>query len=508
MSFIARGGGGAVASTPTTATITATLDGGGVLWVVIGSRGTTPVPVPTVTSPGATFTLARSQARPEDDRRVSVFWSNDYDAQTNMILTIVHSAAPSAVAWAAAEQTGATTTADPVAQSSGVAHVSSATPSTTLAAGTGEMLVAAVWSGGTTPFATPGGSGVELFDLIAATTGIAGYWNATTVTNPSMTMAGAVSTGFIALETVTASAPPIEPPVEPPVIEPPSGPHPWEALPGCETHTFTNPLGESVTFLTLKGTTGRFMPPMVVTTVPSPAQHGSRYLASFHAERAVALPVAAPAIFDGRDELRRWARVLDPAKGEGTLTVVQGEWAGRSLRCVYEAGLDELEETSGDFVNPATFLFRAAWPYWNDASEASETVTQDDTVRVWFPFPPLIFMASTAFAIITLTNDGDVDAWPTITGIGPGEDITVSNLTTGQSWTLEGVVDAGSELRVDHRPGFREVSVDGVNSFERLTPSSTLWPLVPGPNQIEIEVFNTTVATSLTFTWRRLWLAA
>ena len=120
---------------------------------------------------------------------------------------------------------------------------------------------------------------------------------------------------------------------------------PWDPT-LCETHEYRNPDGETVRWLTLVGTTGRFMPPIQLTSIPVPLSHGSRFVAAAHLERAVVFPVAAPGIFDGRDELRRWARVFDPAKGEGTVTVVEGDYPGRRLRCVYEAGLDELEEVS------------------------------------------------------------------------------------------------------------------------------------------------------------------
>ena len=204
----------------------------------------------------------------------------------------------------------------------------------------------------------------------------------------------------------------------------------WDPLAHCETHEYRNPAGETVRWLTLKGTTGRFMPPIGVTTVPVPAGHGARYLGAAHLERAVAFPVAFPGVFDGRNELRRWARVLDPAKGEGTVTVVQGDYPGRQIRCVYEAGLDELEETSPE-MNPGVLLFRAAWPYWMDASESSVEVGQGDTETKWFPFLPLILGAWDAFATFNVNNDGDVDAWPVVSMVGPGQEVTVRNDTTG-----------------------------------------------------------------------------
>jgi Phage tail protein len=281
----------------------------------------------------------------------------------------------------------------------------------------------------------------------------------------------------------------------------------WDALADCETHEFRNPEGETIRFRTLIGTVGRFMPPVQVTTMPVPRGHGSRYMGTFHVERALALPVAVPGVFDGRAELRRWARVLDPAKGEGTLTVVEGDWAGRQLTCVYEAGLEELEERKAD-VDGGTLVFRAAYPYWRDAVESSREVGPGETETTWFPFLPLVLGASDAFASFTLNNDGDTPAWPVVTVTGPGQEVTASNLTTGDTWHVTGAIEAGQELVVDARPGFKEVSVDGSNAFHRLTPESTLWPLIPGPNRVEVSMAITDPSSLIRFTWRRNWLSA
>ena len=282
--------------------------------------------------------------------------------------------------------------------------------------------------------------------------------------------------------------------------------NPWEPL-ECETHEYRNPLGETVRWRTLIGTVGRMMPPIQITSIPVPSGHGSRFRAAAHTERPVAFQVATPGPLDGRDELRRWAAVLDPAKGEGTVTVVQGEWAGRRLRCVYEAGLDELEENHRSW-NPAALVFRAAWPYWEDASESEKAVTQDDTTHTWFPFLPLVLGASDAFAVFTVTNAGDVTTWPIVTVTGPALEVTASNETTGLSWHVTGSIADGSTLVVDTRPGFKTVTVDGVNAFNRLTDTSSLWGLQPGANRVEIAGAATSSATAIRFTWRQAWLAA
>jgi hypothetical protein len=269
---------------------------------------------------------------------------------------------------------------------------------------------------------------------------------------------------------------------------------------------FTNPLGETVTFLMLVGAKARMMPPVNVKTLGVPAGNGSRFLGAAHLERVVAIPVAFPGSVTDRDELRRWAGVLDPTKGEGTLAVVGAE-AGRSLTCAYDAGLEELEEVA-PHVNVGTLLFRAAWPYWQEGAEQSVTVTQGSAVRKWFPFLPLVLGASDAFGLFNVTNDGDVPAWPVVTALGPGTDLTVTNETTGASWKVLGAIAAGSQVIVDTRPGRKTATIDGANAFAKLTPDSELWALAPGVNQVQVSFALTSAASSVAFTWRRQWLAA
>jgi len=250
------------------------------------------------------------------------------------------------------------------------------------------------------------------------------------------------------------------------------------------------------------------MPPVTIHTIRVPQAQGGRFRHARHDERLLTLPVVVPGAATGRDETRRWARALDPLKGEGTLTVIQGEHAGRQLVCVYETGLEEWEEEGYESLGLTTLAFRAADPYWQDGSESSVVATLNDTAFTWFPFLPLVLGASDVFASITIDNVGDVDAWPVITVIGPGTEFTATNLTTGLSWQFTGTIGSGSELVVDTRPGHKTVRLNGANEFDRLTETSALWPLVPGPNRISLAFATVTAATTATFAWRQRWLSA
>lgn len=282
---------------------------------------------------------------------------------------------------------------------------------------------------------------------------------------------------------------------------------PWVPDADCETHEWRSAQGETVRFVTRTEATQRMMPPVTIFSIRTPATHGGRFQGARHDERLAVIPVVTPGAQAGRDELRRWAKALDPAKGEGTLTVVQGAWAGRQLVCVYETGLEALAE-EWPLLGEAELGFRACDPYWQDSAESSSVATIAGTGFTWFPFFPLVLGASDVFAQLTITNLGDVDAWPVVTVIGPGTDLHLTNLTTGKDLLLTGNIAAGSVVVIDTRPGRKTVTIDGVNAFSRLAATSSLWPLVPGQNRVSIGFASGTAQSKVTFAWRNRWLAA
>jgi hypothetical protein len=289
--------------------------------------------------------------------------------------------------------------------------------------------------------------------------------------------------------------------------------NPWTPDEVCETHEWRSALGDTIRFVTRVEAQQRMMPPVAITSLPVPQAQGARFRAARHLERLVTLPVVVPGPQAGRDELRRWAAALDPLKGEGTLTVIQGDWAGRQLVCVYEAGLDEYAEDE-PLLGLTTLAFHASEPYWRDATESSLDATINTTDYTWFPFAgswaqnPLRLGASDIFAAVTITNTGDVDTWPVLSILGPGQELNVTNETTGLHWQITGTIAAGSIVEVDTRPGHKTVRIDGTNAFSRLTADSVLWPLKPGPNRIAIGFAAATEGSDVSFTWRNRWLAA
>jgi tail protein len=96
-------------------------------------------------------------------------------------------------------------------------------------------------------------------------------------------------------------------------------------------------------------------------------------------------------------------------------------------------------------------------------------------------------------------NRGDEPTWPVFRVVGPVTNAVIQNETTGQEFTLVGLVPNGQEVEINARSG-------------TVTPStyrliSRPWSLAPGPNTIRWRVTSGTTEPEarLFLTWRSAW---
>jgi hypothetical protein len=285
-----------------------------------------------------------------------------------------------------------------------------------------------------------------------------------------------------------------------------------DPYPDTETMRYVSPWGGSVQFLIRAGVLGRLMPPVAIFEDPSPGGPGGRYYASRHLTRPLEVPVVAPPYFAGREELREWARVLDPRRGPGQLVVERGQFAGRWLRCIYEAGLDVVREDGTSPQLLGTLLFRAMEPYWQDGETMRLQVSLLGQVEEWFPIFPLVLGRSTAQGQFDAWNLGDVECWPVFTIRGPGSDIRLTNRTTGRliaSTSLQ--LSAAQFLQIDTRVGHKTALLyEGatiIDVFGQLTDDTEFWPLVEGLNDIHLDLGLATAQTEILAEYTQQYLA-
>lgn len=277
-----------------------------------------------------------------------------------------------------------------------------------------------------------------------------------------------------------------------------------------ETIEFVDADGASTTLLTMRGMSGRFMPPVETFEEQVPERHGSVLRSVRYAARSVVVPVLldGSTSLDYRTTLRSIARSLNPLRGDGKL-VATTDLGVRELPCRYLDGMGFGEEYPTHGM--ASLMFKAFDPFWQDAEDttASYEYAAGDAGS-WFPMSfPMTLLESQVFASPIIDNTGDVEAWPVWTVRGPMSDLVLANDTTGESLTLAHTVAANHTVIIDTRQSVKSAELNGtVNLYPYLDRSSSLWALQPGENELSVEVGGATVDTLVTLAYRRRWLAA
>ncbi len=261
----------------------------------------------------------------------------------------------------------------------------------------------------------------------------------------------------------------------------------------------------------LPGVQGRHMPPITHTEDEVPLQPGGRLRQVNIKTRELDLPILITGLseMDVRTEIRTLEHLMNPLRGDGKLRVTAPDGSQRELTCRYLSGLQLNEEKLYLLKQTAPLVFRAPDPYWYDTQTNVFTYVTGGQPATFFPFFPLRLSSSTVFTDASVSNLGDVEAWPEWIITGPGDSITLRNLTTGETITLNTTIGTGEQITIDTKPGKKTIRKnDGTNLFGSQSFDSSLWALQPGSNSIRIEVSNTTTASSVQLSYRNRYLGA
>jgi hypothetical protein len=255
------------------------------------------------------------------------------------------------------------------------------------------------------------------------------------------------------------------------------------------------------------GPSGRFMPPIEYVEQTVPFQPGSKLKQLNVKSREIDLPIEIMGIStsDLRAQTRNLLAVFNPLLGDGQLKCIAEDGSQRYINCRYSGGLDFAE--TGLTWQRANVVFKAFDPYWYDNSSIVQTFKINESPGLFFPILPLRLASSTVFANITINNQGDVETYPEWIITGPGENIVISNLSTGETMNLTVTLDVGETITIDTSLYNKTVTKsDGSNLFYSLSDDSSLWALQQGNNSIQIEMANATSDSSIQLTYRnRYW---
>lgn len=252
------------------------------------------------------------------------------------------------------------------------------------------------------------------------------------------------------------------------------------------------------------GPSGRYMPPIEYQEEEIPYQPGSQVKQVRVKARTIDFPIEINGItqMDVRNKLRELLRWFNPLKGDGRIKSISPDGSQREINCRYLSGL-EIKE-SGQRWERFVLVLKAFDPYWYDINTMVHTFKINESLDSFFPVPPLRLASSTVFADITIDNTGDVETWPEWIITGPGENILLRNITTGEFTELVTSIGEGETITINTKPLKRNKirKNDGTNLFHTQTDSSSLWSLKDGLNSIRIEMTNATVASSVQLSYK------
>lgn len=214
-----------------------------------------------------------------------------------------------------------------------------------------------------------------------------------------------------------------------------------------------------------------------------------------------------------RRQIRAWARALAADRREGTLLVRSVLNDERQISCRYGGGFTFVENLN--VYATAAVTFRAAQPFWEDATETIEQWAAVTETTNFFPIPNPgtgSFITVSQGNVITsavINNGGDMQAWPIWEITGPGSGIIrLFNADTGETIAFSRSLMPGETITIDTRPGKKTVrAADGSNEFSSLGMSQ-LFALAPGETNVQISVGGAEVGTTIRLRYRRQWLTA
>ena len=251
-------------------------------------------------------------------------------------------------------------------------------------------------------------------------------------------------------------------------------------------------LTDGVKYNVLQGVDGRFMPPFEMVTSEAYGLGGDYVRLRKTKPREITLPIIVygTSESDTRNNLRILTAAFDPTKDDGKLKVVTPDSKTLLINCHYSGGMSFSETTDTGTCTFRKFVatFLCHDPYWYNALENE-----------------LILHGSYSAQGFTIDNDGDVDTWPlwTISGGDTGGPVTIillQNLTTGKSFNFTGINLASRDdtLVIDtRRSSLYAWQNFYYNYFTFATINSSLFPLVPGINQLYATITGADIPATL-----------
>lgn len=190
---------------------------------------------------------------------------------------------------------------------------------------------------------------------------------------------------------------------------------------------------------------------------------------------------------DVQSKLRRLSRLIQDGSGATKILAQYTEGDNQTLTMsVHYTGGAEGNWGSNEGMTWATwvFSFQAPNPFWQTAETQEFTIGSGITGRGLLPqLTKLKVSSSQTLGVITVTNSGDVPAFPIWRIRGPIEDFVASDGVNSFGFISE--IFTGETITVDTGTG--EVTDDlGQNRYNLLSPAPKLFHIQPGVSNLTV----------------------
>lgn len=290
-----------------------------------------------------------------------------------------------------------------------------------------------------------------------------------------------------------------------------SGTRVWSLV---DTDGVEHALNLGTHYLPTLGASGLWVPEFDFSIEQRPFDVGGQLKRSNARDRVVDFPIYISGdselqIHQRIESLPRW---LNPIKGDSYLKVTRPDGASRRLKC--RGTIQVAESQDARFPQQGQMVVATLTcpePYWEDADAQDATYAIDVSPLTWFNSPtwfPFYLSGSTVLDSPIIENDGDIDTYPVWTINGPGSDPVLRNLTTGKLLSLDLDIAAGRQVIIDTSAGVKSITDGlGTNLYGQRVGESSLWPLVPGVQTLQVELNGASSASSVELTYRRRWMS-
>lgn len=222
-----------------------------------------------------------------------------------------------------------------------------------------------------------------------------------------------------------------------------------------------------------------------------------------------------------RNELKtRLEAIVRPAAGPVRIHVYDPySEDSRSRTVYYRAGL-----ATPDWSSPTSALYGVVFDYaeaWWRGAERGRQVKVAERKKPFitarrggpspnpaFPFFPAFVYSSVVQGTYTLTIQGDENAWPTWRIVGPGKDLLIENMTTGEQLFVAGDIFEPLTIVTDpQRQDIYSASRTRGEWWGQVDKKASLFPLAAGTNKMRITMVGATQGSYVEYLYEEIWRA-